>query len=205
MEPVFMVLGQTAATAACMAVDQNVAVQDVAYANLRDKLLADKQVLEWKGPKPGPKGGSPAAAAIDPKSLPGVVVDDEQAKLTGAWTGGSVIHPFVGAGYRHDGNADKGALTARYEAKLPAAGRYEVRVSYSTNANRATNVPVTVRHAGGEAAVKVDQRKPGAIGKAWHSVGTFEFAAGEPAVVTISNAGTDGHVILDAVQFVPAK
>ena len=205
MEPVFMVLGQTAATAACMAVDKNVAVQDVPYANLGDKLLADKQVLEWKGPKPGPKGAAAAAAAIDPKKLAGVVVDDDQAALTGTWAGGSVIHPYVGAGYRHDGNADKGALTARYEAKLPAAGRYEVRISYSTNANRATNVPVTVKHAGGEAAVKVDQRKPAEADGAWHAVGTYEFAADRPAVVTITNAGTDGHVILDAVQFVPAK
>lgn len=46
MEPVFMVLGQSAATAACMAIDQNVAVQDIDYLLLREKLLKDKQVLE---------------------------------------------------------------------------------------------------------------------------------------------------------------
>jgi hypothetical protein len=46
MEPVFMVLGQSAATAASMAIDANAAVQDVDYAKLRDRLLADKQILE---------------------------------------------------------------------------------------------------------------------------------------------------------------
>ena len=42
MEPVFMILGQSAAAAAVLAIDNNVAVQDVDY-----KLL--KSVLEQKG------------------------------------------------------------------------------------------------------------------------------------------------------------
>lgn len=45
MEPVFMVLGQSAATAAAQAIDANVAVQDIDYEKLRKQLLADKQVL----------------------------------------------------------------------------------------------------------------------------------------------------------------
>jgi hypothetical protein len=48
MEPVFMILGQSAATAAVMAIQGNVAVQEVGYAQLRQRLLEDKQVLEWK-------------------------------------------------------------------------------------------------------------------------------------------------------------
>jgi hypothetical protein len=46
MEPVFMILGQSAATAAALAIDHNLAVQDVPYATLRARLLADGQVLE---------------------------------------------------------------------------------------------------------------------------------------------------------------
>jgi len=48
MEPVFMVLGQSAATAAVHAVEQDVAVQDVDSRKLRERLLADGQVLEWR-------------------------------------------------------------------------------------------------------------------------------------------------------------
>ncbi|MBS1828095.1 MAG: FAD-dependent oxidoreductase [Acidobacteria bacterium] len=48
MEPVFMILGQSAATAAVMAMDGGVAVQDVPYEKLRERLLADGQVLEFK-------------------------------------------------------------------------------------------------------------------------------------------------------------
>jgi hypothetical protein len=47
MEPVFMLLGQSAATAACHAIEAGVAVQDVDYANLRGRLLQDGQVLEY--------------------------------------------------------------------------------------------------------------------------------------------------------------
>ncbi|MEK7833029.1 MAG: FAD-dependent oxidoreductase, partial [Acidobacteriota bacterium] len=49
MEPVFMILGQSAATAAVMAIDDKTAVQDVPYAKLRERMLRDKQVLEFSG------------------------------------------------------------------------------------------------------------------------------------------------------------
>ena len=49
MEPVFMVLGQSAATAACLALDGNRTVQQVEYADLRSRLLKDKQILAWEG------------------------------------------------------------------------------------------------------------------------------------------------------------
>lgn len=47
MEPVFMILGQSAATAACLAIDDNIPVQDVDYEKLRQRLVADGQVLSY--------------------------------------------------------------------------------------------------------------------------------------------------------------
>jgi len=49
MEPVFMVLGQSAATAACLAIDQKKAIQDLDYDLLEDQLISDKQRLVWRG------------------------------------------------------------------------------------------------------------------------------------------------------------
>ena len=46
MEPVFMILGQSAATAAIHAIERRCSVQDVNYEKLRKRLLQDKQVLE---------------------------------------------------------------------------------------------------------------------------------------------------------------
>jgi FAD dependent oxidoreductase len=51
MEPVFMILGQSSATAAVMAIDEKLAAQDVPYAKLRERLLQDKQVLEYSATK----------------------------------------------------------------------------------------------------------------------------------------------------------
>jgi FAD-dependent oxidoreductase family protein len=47
MEPVFMLLGQSAATAAALAIDGGTSVQKVDYAKLRARLIADGQKLDW--------------------------------------------------------------------------------------------------------------------------------------------------------------
>ena len=49
MEPVFMILGQSAAVAACMAIDEKIAVQDVEYEKLKQFLLEKGQVLTQNG------------------------------------------------------------------------------------------------------------------------------------------------------------
>jgi hypothetical protein len=46
MEPVFMILGQSAATAAVLAIENRLAVQDVPYAKLSARLVQDGQVLK---------------------------------------------------------------------------------------------------------------------------------------------------------------
>ena len=51
MEPVFMILGESAATAASLAIEENIAVQDISYEGLRRDLLENGQVLEYKSPE----------------------------------------------------------------------------------------------------------------------------------------------------------
>jgi hypothetical protein len=46
MEPVFMILGQSAATAAVMAIETNQAVQDLSFENLKNQLIKDGQILQ---------------------------------------------------------------------------------------------------------------------------------------------------------------
>jgi hypothetical protein len=50
MEPVFVILGQSAATAAVLAIAGSVPIQRVDYPALRARLIADHQVLEWVPP-----------------------------------------------------------------------------------------------------------------------------------------------------------
>ncbi len=197
MEPVFMVLGQSAATAAAQAIDQNRPVQQIDRDILHKRLLEDGQILEWTGPRPAPV----LSAAL----LPGVVLDDNQAELTGEWGDSSSIAPYVGEGYLHDDNADKGAKSARFVLPLEKPGRYEIRVSYTPNPNRATNVPVTIRDADGEHGVQVNQREKPSPDGLFRSLGVFRFTADAPIEVVIANQDTNGHVVVDAVQALPAE
>jgi ribulose 1,5-bisphosphate synthetase/thiazole synthase len=196
MEPVFMILGQSAATAACLAIDDRLAVQDVPYARLRERLLADKQVLDIPP-------GSTAASGIDPGSLKGIVVDDVDAKKSGAWLPSHSVGGFVGIGYLHDNNEQQGQKSVRFELPIKQAGTYDVRISYTPNPNRATNVRVMVASAADGARLAVNQQKPPPIDKAFVSIGRFRFEPGQPATVIISNDGANGHVIADAVWAVP--
>jgi hypothetical protein len=47
MEPVFMILGQSAATAAVLAMNDRLPLQELGYQKLRARLEVDKQRLEW--------------------------------------------------------------------------------------------------------------------------------------------------------------
>jgi hypothetical protein len=64
MEPVFMILGQSAATAAAMAIDERTPVQKVNYAKLRAQLVKDGQVLEWTGARSGASKATGAAPKL---------------------------------------------------------------------------------------------------------------------------------------------
>ncbi len=69
MEPVFMILGQSAATAAALAINDGVAVQQVPYAKLREQLLKDGQILEHSG------GGAKSKTAVkEAAGLPRVLI-----------------------------------------------------------------------------------------------------------------------------------
>lgn len=197
MEPVFMVLGQSAATAAAQALEQDVDVQKIDYAKLKARLLADRQVLDLAIP-----AGS-SNASVTKQKLGGLVVDDTEAKLTGFEGHGSTAGPYVGDGYAHDDNKDKGSQKALFQVKIPKAGDYEVRLAYSALKNRATNVPVTVKFAGGEKKIVVNERVAAPIDKFLFPLGVFHFEAGQEASVEVSNEGTDGYVIVDAVQWLP--
>lgn len=197
MEPVFMVLGQSAATAAVHAIDSNAAVQDIDFGKLKERLLADGQVLEYTGPKRN------AAASLDPKSLPGVVVDTHEAKLTGDWSSSASVGGFVGADYLHDGEAAKGQMQAIFTPELPKAGIYEIRFYYTANSNRATKVPVTIQAADKKTSVVVNQRETSKT-PGYAVLGTFACPAGKQTSVTVSN-DAPGYVVLDAVVFVPVE
>lgn len=144
----------------------------------------------------------PQTKFLDPATLPGVVVDDERAKLTGTWTAGEGLSGFVGDHYLY---ASRGAkAVARFEFQVPATGRYEVRVAHQPHANRATNTPITVLSADGPTTLRVNQRVAPPLPPTFVSLGSFRFEAGRTWAVEISNDGANGLVHADAIQVLPA-
>jgi hypothetical protein len=194
MEPQFMILGHSSGVAAAMALEKKIPVQDVDMTALRAKLVAQSQVLELAS----------LANLTMAENLPGIVVDDEAATYEGTWTSSGYGDPIDGTSH-NDGDSSKGKLSARFEAKLPESGTYEVRLAYSSAPNRAKNVPVKVEHAEGSDTVPVNQQQKPAVEKHFVSLGKFAFTQDRPAVVTVSNEGTKGYVTVDAVQWVRVK
>lgn len=189
MEPVFMVLGQSAATAAVMALEQHIPLHDLPYAALRERLLKDGQVLELAG-------SAGAAGGIDPAKLGGTVVDDADAKKEGAWQTGASIRPFLGEGYVHDGAARDGKSALTFTAKV-TPGDYEISLFCPANPNRATNAPVTVTSGGKSQQFTFNGQK----GK--YALGRMRLDGA--VTVVISNKGTDGHLVVDGLQLLQVK
>lgn len=198
MEPVFMILAQSAVTAIGYAIKEGgeAALHDINYAQLRKRLLNVGQILE----RPTSAGVRGHLIPLD--GLKGKVVDDTQAKLEGAWKK-STVESGIHLGYHHDNNMNKGSLSAEFTAELPAAGRYRVDVAFTAHQNRATNVPVVIRHAEGETIILLNQRQLEGIAEGFKAVGTFAF--NPKSEVIIRNDGTDGHVVIDAVRWAPVE
>ncbi|MGZ8921166.1 MAG: DUF1549 domain-containing protein, partial [Limisphaerales bacterium] len=147
--------------------------------------------------------GISPAKKISLESLTGVVIDDAQGKLVGDWQQSAHNKPFLGAGYVHDRNEGKGSKTITFLPGLKASGKYEVRFAYTAGGSRATNVPITILHAAGETTIFVNERRAPPIDKHFVSLGQFNFEQGNQGYVIVATSNTDGHVIADAVQFIP--
>ncbi len=196
MEPVFMVLGQSAATAASLAIDQQTTVQRIDYNMLNERLIADKQVLDFES------APIPAVTSLSKEKLGGIVIDDLEADRQGFDSTGTTVSPYVALGYSHDSNQRKGQQRAKFSADLRADGKYQVLFAFAPHSNRATNVPVRIHSAKGDITVMVNQRKAPNDKAPFVVLGEFEFKTGTANYVEVSNANTNGYVVIDAIQWI---
>lgn len=185
MEPVYMLLGHAAASAAVQALNDSVAMQSVDYAKLRAQLVADAQIV------PGSSTSSVSAIIVDNADGSGVAIN-------GAWVSSTASPGYYGANYLHDNNANKGSCSVRFTPTLPTDGLYTVYARWTTNPNRATNAPIDVIHPGGSNTFFVNQQNNNGV---WMPLLTTNFLAGTGAYVVVRNGGTTNYVIADAVQF----
>ena len=196
VEPTWMVLGHSAGVAAALASQRNEAVQTLPYELLRERLLAQGQALD-----PLPLSElPPPVVGIDAATLPGIVLDDQAAQRDGPWQHSTNFKPYVGVGYRHDDDSSKGQMRLVFRPEIPEAGRYRIGLAYSPHPTRAANVPVVISVEEQQTVLHVDQRLPLDAGSPFRIIGELDLPAGDQTTITLSNQGTSGFVICDAVQ-----
>lgn len=169
---------------------------------LQNSAAAD-MTLKWIRPN-GPLNLIPRSQFYPSAyPVPEVIVDNTNATgviKTGTWTSSTAASgQYYGSDYIHDGDTGKGAKSVRFTPTLPLTGSYEVFIRQTSSANRAAAVPTTITHPAGTASFVVNHQVNGGE---WVSFGTYHFNAGATGYVTISNTGTTGYVIADAVKFV---
>jgi lysophospholipase L1-like esterase len=182
MEPVFMILSQSAAIGADLAIRDNVGVQQVAYSKLRPALIAAGQVL-------GDPNAGPPVIVVDNS-------DAEHVALTGTWISATSTGGFIGADYLHDGNAGQGTKQVVFTPPAAVTGVQRVYLRWTSHTNRASDVPIRIIDSRGTRTILVDQKSNG--GK-WNLLGTFRGVRS----VTLANTGAGGYVVADAVGFSP--
>jgi hypothetical protein len=149
---------------------------------------------------PIPPPVNPSRVGVDASKLAGIIIDDSKATVEGVWKSSTFELDFVGTHYIHDDRSGKGQKSVRWEFEVPVSGSYEVRLSYTSSKSRDAHIPVQIDGKGGVSQVHLDQQIRPPYPGGFASVGVFEFEAGRPSAVVISNKGTKGHVIADAVQ-----
>jgi hypothetical protein len=172
-----------------------------AFAKNKERLTSlQQQIATLKGSLSS-KGSKSTVVPVE--QLPGIVVDNSKAKKIGDWEDSSSVANYVGSGYLHDRNQKRGEKSVTFEGSEIPTGKYIVRVAYAPGDNRSSKTQVRVFSADGDQAFSIDQKKAPSDDGLWQTLGTFNFEKGGQAFVIISNDGADGHVIADAVQFLP--
>lgn len=140
-------------------------------------------------------------SGLDPKQLPGIVIDDRAAKRTGTWTHGNGLKGYINYGYLYADGAS--GATIEFQATVSQAGEYEVRLAYLSHANRGTQVPVVVSNGGTRRDFRVNMRKPAPLAHGMYPLQKIQLNKGDVVSVKVTAADARGTVHADAIQLVP--
>ena len=187
MEPVFMVMGQSAVVAAVMAIDKKTDLHAVDIRQLQQTLLSN-----------------PLADG----SIPEVMVDNDSKHvlLTGNWkkekTGAYGPSMFT------DDSKGMESKSVRFMPVLKNSGNYHVYVYFPKLQNGSSKTSISIfdgmqnkQKIIEAATIKVEGQTSGE----WVDLGIHSINKNKKPYIEISNKGADGIVVADAVLFVPGK
>lgn len=188
MEPVFMVLAQSAAVAAGLAIDKGIAIQDVDVADIK-KILKE----------------NPKADHRQPDVLV-QVADEESVEVVGEWE----IIPLKGYGKHYLKNSlatDHEFVKFNLDTKA-SAGKYKAYYYYPRTAEDVELVKMEVFDGRETKPVSLNLKEVEIVGQTtstWVEIGAFDFRfEGKPYVKVFSNK-SDGTVPANAILLVPVE
>ena len=152
----------------------------------------------------GPNGKASNGIDLAKNRLTGSVIHYTDAKhvtTNGAWAPKTVTGMWGLFRFNFLVGTAAAPSTATYSLPIPQDGTYQISLLYKTAPDNASNVPVSIAHAGGVAKHVWNMRKGSKHGFSV-PVGTYRFKAGNRHAVTLSTTNTDGNVIADGVGFV---
>lgn len=182
MEPVFMVLGQSAAVAASMAIDTNSSVQEIDVTSLRKRLKEDPYL---------------------DGSVPEILVDDtdiDKVQRRGSWS--KRIGGNYKTSYMWSANEKKDA-TFSFTPIIKEEGKYAVYF-YCTSlpdAELPNKLIVDIQDVNGINSVSFN---PKSERGGWAPLGIYSFSKGKTTICVDGNT-TEGAVFADAVLLIPEK
>ena len=185
MEPVFMVLAQSSAVAASLAIDNKCDVQEVCVSDI--KRLLDEN--PYSDGRPGD-----------------ILVDDDQApyvQMTGDWK--TKQKPGYGLTFRTHESDGRNIAKVRYQLPIKKEGLYKVYI-YSPKMKQADTYTVRIGNGRGTRhiivtpnALKIEGQTTGE----WYLLDECHFEPSEQGYVEISSENAIGTVPADAVLLVP--
>lgn len=188
MEPVFMLLGQSAAKAACLAIDGGVKVQEVDVRAIQ-RMYEEDPLLDG--------------------STPDIVVDDADIQLDGssAWQRSDSKDGYGRSYFILQPNSKKEKL--RYNIDVKDGGVYKLYTYYIKRgaSSKLTKLNVVAAGKREEFVVDADQIViKGQTTSQWVEIGEYELEPGEECYVEFTNDGdVTGQIVADAVLAVKRR
>jgi hypothetical protein len=154
----------------------------------------------------GDTSGYSNVAKVPSLSAGEVILDNDSPGVSrkGSWSTRTIGSGYLGSNYLDGASSSNGSRSVKYLPNIAATDEYYVYARWVRSAANASNVPIDIYYANGgkKKTLTINQRHKG--GSGWILLGKFTFNKGKHGFVQIRNTATDGHVIADAIRFLPA-
>ena len=181
MEPVFMVLGESAGVAACMAIDQKSTVQSIDVTKLRRKLKDDPYL----------DGSTPEVLTDD--------ADIDKISTNGSWE--KRFGQQYKTSYMLSENKD-GKSTFTFFPQVKKNGEYEVFFYCTEIANAPSSIDIEVTNDKSTNRVTIAPKEHKGE---WVNLGTYSFNVNDKNGIKVNGSNANGPIFADAVILRPKK